>query len=227
MSTDFELAVRTLLKPLLREVLAEVSVTRSALNRVDAEAKPPQLLMSPADAAEALSISTRTLWSLTQTKELPCVRIGRLVRYDVAALQDWIRGQGGGASSAIGTEQTRKRQNCNLPRGAKVARPKRRVPREAAPTQAEPARRVRKAPVQRSAADELSGRTRWEQFMDQLGVDVKRFPGLTNGDLMRIAQVDTATLHGWKYLGPELPEPAMEKLRAYFTDPKNWVPAPG
>ena len=40
------------------------------------------LLVTAREAARALSISERTLWTLTQRGEIPCVRFGRLVRYD-------------------------------------------------------------------------------------------------------------------------------------------------
>ena len=43
---------------------------------------PPQLLLDPRRAAQALSVSPRTLWTLTKSGQLPCVRVGRrLVRY--------------------------------------------------------------------------------------------------------------------------------------------------
>src|SRR5262249_23960562 len=46
------------------------------------------LLLSPRDAARALAVSPRTLWSLTSPRgPLPYVRIGRAARYDTAALQ--------------------------------------------------------------------------------------------------------------------------------------------
>jgi excisionase family DNA binding protein len=47
-------------------------------------------LLTPPEAAKALAVSERTLWSLTQRKEIPCVRIGRAVRYDPADLRAWI-----------------------------------------------------------------------------------------------------------------------------------------
>ena len=50
------------------------------------------LLMTPRQAAEALSISPRKLWGLTASGEVRCVRIGRSVRYDRGDLQDWIDG---------------------------------------------------------------------------------------------------------------------------------------
>jgi excisionase family DNA binding protein len=46
------------------------------------------LVRSPA-AAETLSISERTLWTLTAEGELPCVRIGKAVRYRPEALKEW------------------------------------------------------------------------------------------------------------------------------------------
>jgi excisionase family DNA binding protein len=48
------------------------------------------LLLTATEAAEALAISPRTLWSLTDSGDLPCVRIGRAVRYDPADLRAWI-----------------------------------------------------------------------------------------------------------------------------------------
>ncbi len=52
-----------------------------------------KLLWTPREAAEALSLSQRTLWTLTDARDVPCVRIGRLVRYDPQALREWIAGK--------------------------------------------------------------------------------------------------------------------------------------
>lgn len=49
-----------------------------------------ELLMKPADAAKALAISARKLWQLTNRGAIPCVRIGRSVRYSPADLREWI-----------------------------------------------------------------------------------------------------------------------------------------
>lgn len=46
-----------------------------------------RLLLRPDEAARALGISPRTLWGL---KEIPRVRIGRSVRYDVQDIRRWI-----------------------------------------------------------------------------------------------------------------------------------------
>ncbi len=48
------------------------------------------LLLKPHEAAAALAISPRKLWELTNMGELPCVRIGRSLRYPREALRTWI-----------------------------------------------------------------------------------------------------------------------------------------
>jgi excisionase family DNA binding protein len=47
-------------------------------------------LLKPAEAAAMLAISRRLLWSLSNRGDIPVVRIGRLVRYAVPALERWI-----------------------------------------------------------------------------------------------------------------------------------------
>ncbi len=53
---------------------------------------PPadRLALRPAEAARALGISPRMLWSLTNRRLIPCVRIGRRVLYAVPALEAWL-----------------------------------------------------------------------------------------------------------------------------------------
>ena len=57
----------------------------------------PTLLLTPREAAEALAISPRKLWSMTASGESPHVRLGRCVRYPVAELQSWIAKQNEGS----------------------------------------------------------------------------------------------------------------------------------
>lgn len=47
-------------------------------------------LLKQDDAARRLAISPRKLWELTNRGEIPCVRIGRAVRYDPEDLRAWI-----------------------------------------------------------------------------------------------------------------------------------------
>lgn len=58
----------------------------------------PRLLLRPHEAAAALSISERALWTLTATGKLSAVRIGRSKRYDPADLRAWIESQKNHAS---------------------------------------------------------------------------------------------------------------------------------
>jgi predicted DNA-binding transcriptional regulator AlpA len=52
------------------------------------------LLWKAREAAKALSVCERTLWDLTNTQKLiPCVRIGRSVRYSPTDLLTWIESQ--------------------------------------------------------------------------------------------------------------------------------------
>ena len=51
-----------------------------------------RLLIKPKEAALALAISERSLWQLTKDGSLPCVRIGRTVRYDLRDLETWVDG---------------------------------------------------------------------------------------------------------------------------------------
>jgi excisionase family DNA binding protein len=51
------------------------------------------LLLRPRDAARALAIGERKLWDLTKRNLIPCVRIGRAVRYSPLDLQAWIDAQ--------------------------------------------------------------------------------------------------------------------------------------
>ena len=49
-----------------------------------------QLLLTSRQAAQALQISERKLWSMKASGEIPHVLLGRCVRYPVADLRQWI-----------------------------------------------------------------------------------------------------------------------------------------
>ena len=57
-----------------------------------------KLYLTPREAACALGICERTLWTLTQCGSIPCVRFGRAVRYAVDALRELGKVQNGGKS---------------------------------------------------------------------------------------------------------------------------------
>ena len=54
------------------------------------------LAYRPKEAARKLSISERSLWTLTKAGEIPHFRVGRAVLYPTAGLHDWIASRAGG-----------------------------------------------------------------------------------------------------------------------------------
>lgn len=63
--------------------------------------EPTKLLLTAPEAAKALAVSARKLWSLTASGEIPVVRVGeRSVRYSVEALREWIAANQTGGSKA-------------------------------------------------------------------------------------------------------------------------------
>ena len=50
----------------------------------------PRLLLTPRQAAKALSISEKTLYNYTKSGDIPVVRFGRCVRYAPDDLKRWI-----------------------------------------------------------------------------------------------------------------------------------------
>ena len=52
------------------------------------------LAIRPREAARLLSISERTLYSLSHPRgPIPCIRLGRSVRYSVAAIREYLEAQ--------------------------------------------------------------------------------------------------------------------------------------
>lgn len=57
---------------------------------VNDAAPPSALLVNARDAAAMLALSPRKLWELTNCGAIPCVRIGRAVRYAVSDLRAFV-----------------------------------------------------------------------------------------------------------------------------------------
>jgi excisionase family DNA binding protein len=58
------------------------------------------LLVGVEEAARLLNVCSRTLWTLTQSGNLPHLRIGRRVLYPVEGLRRWIADRTSGGVSA-------------------------------------------------------------------------------------------------------------------------------
>ena len=56
----------------------------------------PPLLVDSREAARLLGVCPRTIWALTARRDLPAVRIGRAVRYDVDDLRAFAERRKGG-----------------------------------------------------------------------------------------------------------------------------------
>ena len=63
------------------------------MSRPQSGDSPTPMLLTVRQAAEALQISERKLWSMTASGEITRVRIGRSVRYDPTDLRAWIERQ--------------------------------------------------------------------------------------------------------------------------------------
>ena len=62
-----------------------------------------KLLLTPREAAKALSVCEKTLWTWTQPRgPIPAVRFGSAVRYSVAALSRFIAAAESGALEGAG-----------------------------------------------------------------------------------------------------------------------------
>jgi excisionase family DNA binding protein len=185
-------------------------MTRNA--EVDQPADEP-FLLTVKEAAKRLAISERTLFAMTSSGEIPCVRIGRLVRFAVETLKKWIKDH----ESTDHEPMPRRSRPESKPQPRPESKPtlrKRNVPQvevsrpvPAAPRRAGHNTRRDSKPEER--ADPFS------RLLKGLGIDPATLPPMTNGDIMRIARVDQVQCHGWQHLGRTLPDEALERLRDY------------
>lgn len=58
-----------------------------------ADTTPPRLALRPREAARALGIGERLLWSMTNRGDVPHVRIGRTILYPIKQLEEWLAEQ--------------------------------------------------------------------------------------------------------------------------------------
>lgn len=179
---------------------------------------PEAFLLKAREAAQCLAISERYLYQLTSSGELPCVRVGKLVRYSVETLRQWIKDRESAEHSTLPRKAQPKRpavqpHQATVPRAVSKRRSTRRK-KPVAASEPSAVQRSAKTVSGRSRSDvESSERSsRFSQFLKSVGIAPSKLPPLTNGELMRFAGVDLVQWHGWQYLGKVLPDEAMEKL---------------
>ena len=64
----------------------------------DQNGNPPRLALRPKEAAKALGIGERLLWSLTNRGVIPHVKLGKAVLYPIGELERWLAEQVAGKS---------------------------------------------------------------------------------------------------------------------------------
>jgi excisionase family DNA binding protein len=95
---DAAKALAAILAPALRQVTtpddgreARRRISQRALLRGEELPEDQGLLIDSKEAARLLKVSARTLWKLQDSGEMPPpVRIGRAVRWSLAALKKWV-----------------------------------------------------------------------------------------------------------------------------------------
>jgi len=178
--------------------------------------------LKPREAAQRLAISERYLYQLTSSGEVPCVRVGKLVRYSVETLRKWIKDRESAEHPPLPRKAQPKRPAVQ-PHQTTVRRAasKHRSPRRTKPVSAPEPSAVQgsaKTVFDRSRKDVESAErsSRFAQFLKSVGITPSKLPPFTNGELMQVAGVDLVQWHGWQYLGKALPDEALERLTHHF-----------
>lgn len=230
MTTSFESALRQLLSEVVHEVAATLvnELRGSAPQQLPrAASQDCDLLLTARDTAKRLAISERHLHGLTRSGQLPCVRVGKCVRYSLETIQKWVC-ETESAEQPSSTERIKSKRTLPLPESAPAApRPKpqlaegrkRRSPvREKTPAPERKSPNVLQ-PRSKGRPQQVQSEERISPFsilLSELGIDRSDLPPITNGDLRRIAEVDVPTIHGWLYLGKSLPEAALDRLKSHY-----------
>lgn len=220
---ELETIIRRLIREEIRAALEELFPRLQRQNGTTPP-KPDGMLLSTREAAKRLAISERTLFMLTQTGQLPCVRAGTAKRYSVETLRKWIQDSEAGLIPRSSDKQprtsvphspTRKPLRSRTTSLGKDARSMQQKSRPSTPAKG-PVNR--KAIVRQTTAiqDQRQSPNPFSLLLEEIGVDRADLPPLTNGDLRRIAEVDIPTMHGWQYLQRPMAEEAIEKLREHF-----------
>ena len=221
MNHDFEAMLASIAKEAASEAIRQVRIEEQGRQQDPAGER---LLLRSNEAAEQLAISPATLQRLTKSGELPCVRIGSSVRYSSETLLDWIRQK---ELSSDGDQPVHppKRMSRSVDlntafsqteNSRKPVRDQADPKRSRSPEKKRPAGR-KKTPTNRTnESEERRIVSPLDDLLDELGVERNDLPPVTNGDLKRIAESDTVTIHGWLHSGRGLPEAETQRLKRHF-----------
>jgi excisionase family DNA binding protein len=218
-----ETAIRQILRDESRSVLDELLPGVQRFKTSILSEHEDSLLISTREAAKRLAISESTLFKLTKSGQLPCVRVGMSKRYSVDALRKWITESVDVPAASLGGQRRRAVLMNATPE-------RRRLRKTQLSTQRSTAKRSQSTLKAHNQADQDTNIRRKRRKEDapthpltpfslllaEIGVDRADLPAVTNGELKRIAEVDKETIHSWQYHHRPLPEEAAEKLRAHF-----------
>ena len=227
MNGAFESALKKVVKDAVREVAAEFRDEVRALISHQVPRDSPsenRFLLTPRETAKRLAISERHLFELTRTGQLPCVRVGRNVRYSVETIQKWMRDtESNNQPSTTEKAEHRKRPTNTAEATSPCPNPKSLEGRKVAHNLEGDARATKRQlptprqPTPKGKRHKDEGRiSPLAVLLGEMGIDSDNLPTITNGELMRIAEVDIPTLHGWQYRNRPMPEEAINKLKNYF-----------
>ena len=229
MTGDLETVLKQLLKNVVREVATDLMEESKGFARHQAPQSTPTdgFLLTPRETAKRLAISERHLFQLTRSGQLPCVRVGKCVRYNVETIQKWVREAE--STEQRSTPKTDASKQAPAPKPEATSSPRRKPSRTTGQTQRGPAREKAPVPKKRSPKvrhavsnvrpQEVQSEERISPLtvlLSEIGIEGSSLPPITNGDLMRIAEVDIAIMHGWQYLNKPLPDEATNRLKNHF-----------
>ena len=219
---DLESLLRGLIREEIRSALEEMLPQLRSQPATPSLETDESLLLSTRDAAKRLAISERTLFELTKSGQLPCVRLGMAKRYSVERITRWIQkseaepdrptisrprqSKSGPTSQRPSHQRDVKRRETKKPPKKKNPKPLSNAGPQAIP----------KSTPQRRRDEEEQSPNPMALLLNEIGLDYSVASEIPRGELMRIAGVDIPTFHGWRFLGRSMPEEAIEKLREHF-----------
>jgi excisionase family DNA binding protein len=221
----FEVAFRELLKTAIMEAIGETSSELGEIGRNKMIEEPKQsLLLRAREAAESLAISEAHLSRLTRRGLIPSVRVGQCLRYSVEELRTWVRESQVREVTAPDKKPAERATNI---RGVAIKKldAKSLSKREKQPKTIQE-KDTKKTPVvigSRKPTPSLNREKRvspFQELLAEIGIERSSLPPITNGEIMRIAEVDLPVCHGWLFLNRPLPEEAREKLKKHFSTRK-------
>lgn len=211
---DLESVLRRVIREEVRSALEEMLPPSQSQPSTPTSEPAESLLLSTREAAKRLSISERTLYQLTKSGKLPCVRLGLAKRYSVETIKTWIqKAEEVSASNpnpqshwpAI-SHQSRLPNQPSVAKCVTTKSTKKKPKRRSSPRSLVSPKTTQRRPVQEDPKP-------LKLLLKEMELEWEVLSEFSQVDLLRISEVDIPTFYGWRYLGRPMPEEAVEKLR--------------